>query len=633
MGSQARGSWRWSPVAATVLGAAIVAAAVIGSAGRADAHAFLINTDPAQGARLSDAPASIALQFSSPVEAATASVSVVVAPSTQPLLVNLERTSGGLVLRATLAQRPQGIYLVHWHIVADDGHDSDGEFAFAVGNIGGRLPAASRQLAGAGPLTVGASWLFFAGLASALGALATGLAVDSTVTNRTPALRLGLLVAICGAATVSVHAVGQSGGAGLSREGWASVLAVTLLCVAILVATWQTGRLPVLVVVTAAAAAWAAKGHAATTGLVGLSVDVVHLGVGATWAGSLAMFVWRLHRRREPTSTVAMGRRYARLALPLVLVLAAAGAVSALRLLPSWHDLWASSYGQLIIAKTVLFAAALSLALLARRRGLRRRDETILRRATPFEALAVALVLVVTAVLVNVAPPAPAQAAADLLGPPPLRGPANRDAGLAGNLTVSVGAADGQLQVEVFAPGGAVNGTQVHLEARFPDGGQSTLFPRPCGPGCFTQPLALPAGTTELAVSASAPDWPGGTFLADLTAPLAPEQPQLLTALVAKMGETGTFALTETVTSGPGSTVTPNRFQISASQFLAGEPYAGGTATDVQPLPAGGPGFRLYIAGDRIWVTIWLDPQGRIAREKVVDIGHDVERSFAYPAG
>ncbi|HYR63137.1 MAG TPA: copper resistance protein CopC, partial [Actinomycetota bacterium] len=74
-------------------------------AGRAEAHAFLVGTDPAQGARLASPPDVVALQFSEPFASNGASVSIVVGAS-RKLEVTLQRQQGGLVLRALLAERP-----------------------------------------------------------------------------------------------------------------------------------------------------------------------------------------------------------------------------------------------------------------------------------------------------------------------------------------------------------------------------------------------------------------------------------------------------------------------------------------------------------------------------------------------
>lgn len=607
--------------------AAAVALVVLGPT-RADAHAFLVRTDPAQGARLAAAPQTVALQFSERVAADGTSISVRIGLNGPPSDLAVERSDGGRVLRATLVARPTGVYVVHWHVVADDGHESDGEFAFAVGVVAGRLPGPHHSGVPSTVAVLG-SWLFFVGLALAAGGLVTGLVVDPDVSTRSPSVRAGFLVLLAGAVALylqSLHAGAPT------RQHDALVATVALGCAAMLAANVGRGRVVALAALGGAVVAWSAKGHAASGGAVGLAVDVVHLGAGAVWVGALVHLVARLlgDRRSPDRDQLAVARSYSRLALPLVIVLAAAGGVSALRLLPTLGDLWSTGYGQLILAKSALFAAALALALAARL-GLRAGRLANLRRATRVEAGAVGVVLVLTGVLVNVAPPTPAGATSELLGPPPLSGPVVRDAGLAGILTVAVAYGEDQLQVEVLAPGGPVPGTRAELEATLPGDRATALFARPCGSGCLTQRLVLPAGLTRLVVRASAPGWVGGTFSAVLASPPPEENPALLTRLVERMRAVASVSIIEDTTSGPGAHPAPVDYQLSGAAFLSTEPYAGGDANDVVAL-TDGTGFRLYVAGDRIWVTVWLDAAGRIAREQVVDVGHLIERAFTYPA-
>jgi len=57
--------------------------------------------------------------------------------------------------------------------------------------------------------------------------------------------------------------------------------------------------------------------------------------------------------------------------------------------------------------------------------------------------------------------------------------------------------------------------------------------------------------------------------------------------------------------------------------------------TDVQPLTAGGPGLTVYlpIPDEPAWVTMWLYPDGRIQRARIIDPGHDIEDTFTYTPG
>jgi hypothetical protein len=359
----------------------------------------------------------------------------------------------------------------------------------------------------------------------------------------------------------------------------------------------------------------------------------VHLVAGATWAGAVVLLVVDLRRERHETDALTVARRYARLAVVLVAVLTVAGVASAVLLLDAVSDLWATGYGRTLAVKTATVAFALGCATLGRRALVRRRT-TSLRRVTPIEAGALGAVLAATALLTNLAPPGARTAAGtSLLGPPPIAGPVVRDAGLAGNLTVAVTAGPDQLRVEVFAPGGQLApDARLELEATLPDGDQTTLLPRDCGPGCFTQRIRLPTGTTRIDITAADPDWPSGLHVAELSLPPPPDDPSLLADLTAAMRAVPAVTFTETTTSGPGSVPAPITFDLTGAELVELEPWAAGTADDIQPL-ADQRGFRMYLPGDRIWITIRQDDHGRITHERIVTISHEIERTaFQYPA-
>ena len=224
-------------VARLGLAACLVITVLSAWAGRAEAHSFLFDTDPAQGVLLASAPDTVALQFSEPIASNGASVSIVVGANPKPLQVTLQRLQGGLVLQARLVDRPLGIYLVHWHVVAEDGHESEGEFAFAAGPTASRVPAARQG--SAGPSARGAlqNWLFFVGLSLAAGGLATGLPVDPQIGNGSIGIRAGLVAAAVGAGGASITDVGAGGTGGLTRSAAAATTVVVLLCAAMLAAT------------------------------------------------------------------------------------------------------------------------------------------------------------------------------------------------------------------------------------------------------------------------------------------------------------------------------------------------------------------------------------------------------------
>ena len=630
-------------LAACVGGLVITVAIIMATGGAASAHAFLVSSDPPQGARLADPPSVLTLRFTEAVVLSATSVTVRVTPGSEPIPASVSSGGDAEAVRVGLAESPAGIYQVSWQTVsADDGHASAGEFAFAAGRVGGTIPAAAQATAGSSE-TVGVigTALFLLGLAAALGGALTALVVDPAAPGRRAGTAAGLLSATAGAAISLLNDLARAHG---SRSHASMLTAVALgLVAAAMFADARTRRpAPVLVASTAAGVAWAGLSHPAIMGgVAGLAVNAVHLVVGAAWAGSLGYLLISIVAWRSDRDKLRAGAaRYARMALPMVVALAVAGGVSALEVLPSWSSLYTSGYGQMILVKSGLFAAALALAVIGRRRGLRAGRTATLAATVPIEALAVTAVLVVSAVLANTAPPVKALPLDAVLGPPPLNGPAARAAGMAGQLTVGVAALSGQLEIQLTAPDSSpLVSARVEIDAYPPGGGDIGLSPRPCGPGCFTQHYALPAGITRLVISAAASRWAGGHLTADLAWPPPARNPGLLERAVEVMDAQPRVTTRETVTSNTaGPSYTTTLPPTSGRQLVALQPYGGGSdepgetasVTDVRPVAVGGPGLQLYLPGVPVWVTIWLDPQGRIARQQIVSIGHLITDTYHY---
>ena len=532
----------------------------------------------------------------------------------------------GLEVAVPVAKGDPGVYVVAWEAFsAVDGHGSTGEFSFAAGDARGAIPSA-RSTDPTSARGVLASLLFFAGFSLAAGTLVVRGLLGSAFgrDTRRPA-RIGLLCAFAGA---SLALPGVA--AGWSRLLLLAVLQLVIVALALLLAT-STWRFP-LTVTIAAAMGWAARSHvAAAHSILGWLVDAVHLVAGGLWLGSLAVVTVVAWLRRAD-ERAALVHRYARFALPLVLALAAAGTASAIALVPNWDALWNSAYGQLVLVKVGLLAGAVALAGASRWWALRRARAGTLRRLMAVEASVLIVALAVAAVLANTAPPKPALAADDVLGPAPMSGAVTRDAGLAGQLNTEVVADGTRLDIVVFGPSGPLPNTTIEATLVRPDGAELDLVPRPCGPGCFTQEVALAPGETTVTVSASAPDWTGGEFVARLAWPPGEPGRERLRELVERMRQVPQLSMTETVDSGPGSTVTPSRYDnLSGEELIALEPYAAANVDEVRLFHGPPARLVLYLSGSQMFVELELDEAGRIARSRLVSRGHDIVRQFTYP--
>jgi copper transport protein len=158
-----------------------------------------------------------------------------------------------------------------------------------------------------------------------------------------------------------------------------------LLCAIAAIALWQwlnesagvrprpAGAIAMAALSAAALGLVAAQGHASQAAQPALQVafDAVHLGAAAIWIGGLACLaaVLRAAPRALPDGAgaalaAAVLRRFSRVALGAVVVIAATGLARALGELDAVAQLWATPYGRSLLAKTLLLAPV---AVLARR--------------------------------------------------------------------------------------------------------------------------------------------------------------------------------------------------------------------------------------------------------------------------
>jgi copper transport protein len=636
---------------ATIAAVALVAVFVLPAA--AQAHSFLIRSQPEAGARLAKAPATMQLYFSEAFVRGSEQVTIRRPDGEQIKLATA--TIQGAMIAQPLPRNLRGVFIVSWRVLSDDGHISLGEFAFAAGSAAA-LPTTSNGGAGTSWSEVAASWLVFIGLALALG----GLLSERIVWRRRSAdglaaapVAIGVAAAVVGALVELVLLAGNQRGGGFlaglhgralgdvlgTRPGKLTLTLLVALAVAAVLLPLRRLRLAAILPLLVAVIAIAARGHSGTSGTSWAVVaDALHLAAVAVWLGALVHLVLIVARAPDTRpALVESTRRYSRLALPTVLVALASGVLTAIPEFRSVSAVVSSGYGQTLLIKAALIGVALLAALTARQRALSGNPTLrlpLLRRLTLIEASTLAIVLVVAAVLVNAAPPrAPAAAqAAAVLGPPPVAGPAVQLAELAGQLVVGLTAGERELQFTVVPPGTQPPGKlTLTADARRPDGSAVDLFPRSCGATCFSIQFSLHPGVTTVSADISSSLWKGGQVRFAVPWPLPAEQPALVTRIAKAMRAVPKLAVTETVTSGPAGGAPAATYALSGRQFMQTEVFAGG-AVDVRPLGHSGGLTEVAFAfpGSQIWYRVWIDRQYRLHRELILDPGHRIARTFDY---
>lgn len=154
-----------------------------------------------------------------------------------------------------------------------------------------------------------------------------------------------------------------------TQAGWAAMARALLLSgVAIaLLAGWP--RAVVILLAALATAMLAGSGHAAAgegvSGQLQLASDAVHLIAGLAWIGAILAFLWsaRFSAQESPELGDRL-KRFAGIGTILVAVLLATG-VSNLLFIIGWAGLpqmFATTYGRLLLIKLALFAAMLCAA-------------------------------------------------------------------------------------------------------------------------------------------------------------------------------------------------------------------------------------------------------------------------------
>jgi copper transport protein len=334
----------------TIVAIAAAVAAALAVPSLALAHANLVLSRPADGAVLATPPAMIRLFFDDAVRAQSGMRAV--RNGGGSVLDGQPRVVGGRELIIPLRPRlPHGDYTILWRVLSNDGHPIDGITTFAVG--AGRAPprAAFAAPSEQSPSQIIARWLFFAGILAASGSAIFRLVMPRSAAPPLRLLLVSFLLVVAGGVVLAQRA-------SLSTRFGVVVGAAAAAAAAGAATVLVAGRYP-----RVASGAWLVAvlllpaptlaGHALDVGQPTLEVpvDLLHVAAASVWLGGLLSLA--LHLRRGDSSETVV-RRFSTLALGSVLVLAATGLIRAFAELGAVHQLWSTSYGRFLIAKTVL---------------------------------------------------------------------------------------------------------------------------------------------------------------------------------------------------------------------------------------------------------------------------------------
>jgi copper transport protein len=340
-------------------------------------------------------------------------------------------------IRVPVRVAPTGAYTVRWHAMSADGHVVSGVFTYGVRVA---APPPTGAFGASGPTTTEhvVRWLYFLGLALLVGGVGFRLLVLGR--GPPPAAIARRFYVVAGIGAVVVLEVGiaafllraedalqlpferllygdLSPIAGGTRFGQAFI-AMELgfaFVTAFLYLAWLTDRTwllwPALVLGVGFASGLSLSGHAATTSRLAELADWVHLVAATLWVGGLVQLlavVWPA----APQLRTGAFLRFSRYATVLVAALLAAGIYLSVLRLPRLADLWEASYGQILLVKLALVAAALAWGgvhhFLVRPRLERPGSDRLvarLSRSLAGESAVAMAILLVAAILVDSRPP------------------------------------------------------------------------------------------------------------------------------------------------------------------------------------------------------------------------------------
>jgi copper transport protein len=389
---------------------------LLASGARVWAHASLVKAEPADGAVLKEAPATLQLTFNEPVSPL---VMRLISPAGEPIALGDVTTENATVTIAALPDLRRGTHALSWRVISADGHPVAGSLVFSIG-----APSTPPSADGPGDRSVSAAlWaakvIIYVGLFIGIGgaffrAWIADWASPAAVPWLLAMLAAGLLATPISVGLQGLDALGLplSGlqqkiawQAGLETAyGFTAITAAFALFAGLLSlsATSPTlARALSLVALLGLGFALALSGHAATAAprlLMAPSV-LVHGVCVAVWVGALLPLILALRHPHAGGGALAWFSRVIPYPLALLVI---TGLLLAVVQLGRLDALWTTSYGAVLACKLAAVAALFALAVANRYRLVPRFETTGGPTARPLAisiAGELALVLVILALV------------------------------------------------------------------------------------------------------------------------------------------------------------------------------------------------------------------------------------------
>ncbi|MEH0934526.1 copper resistance CopC/CopD family protein, partial [Micromonospora psammae] len=400
----------------------------------AAAHAVLVATSPVRDAVVGAAPREVLVTFTERVSPVSGRVRVL-GPDGRQVHTGEPVVEGATMrIPVRVPERPLGTYLVSYRVVSADGHPVAGSFTYSAGAPSATppQPRADADDAPRDALVPVAKYLGYLGLVVTVGPVL----LAATIWPRRRSRRGAAVMAYTGLGLLVVATagtwVGQAGelvgapvgaltgadlravGAGAVGVALAARLALLGVAAALLPAVLagragRRRRAALAGVGLAALVTWPLAGHpmAAPLPPVSVAVGVVHLAGVTVWLGGLLALVVFLLRGTHERVLARILPTWSRWATVAVCWLVVSGVAQAATELGRPAALLDTRYGLLVCAKAALLGGVLALAGWQRRlvaRGVAAARPRLVSRTAGVELAATAVVLALTAVLVQTPP-------------------------------------------------------------------------------------------------------------------------------------------------------------------------------------------------------------------------------------
>ena len=357
----------------------VAAIAVLAWPLKVSADATVVSSNPQPGDNLASAPVSIELEFSEQLNR-TFSNADVLTPDGRRFRSEPARDEEIVI---PLAGNQRGLYKVEWVAVsAVDGHVLHGAFDFGVEFAPPQAGALERAAPSATDIAAAAlRWLEYLGLIWTIGIMVVRrlAAMPAPIKWARPSLQLALAAAFVGGLGViiieSLDASGSLPGAIAyltgDAPGWVRTGRVAAEGAALLFCLRGIRFVAPMALVAAAALAFAGHSAGVRPAPGAIFTDTLHVLAAGVWAGGIiALAGLRPPGGWNGVEGRALLARFGRLALVAFALTALSGVLLATNELTGIGDLWATSYGLVLSAKSALVLAMLVLSALVWRRRL-----------------------------------------------------------------------------------------------------------------------------------------------------------------------------------------------------------------------------------------------------------------------